>query len=121
MVWCVSVVSEKRHEFHVLGVGGCRNVTKRRIPKNPLSRGKGGIIFSGYDDLKQRLGVAGILCYLRRFLKVTWGKNMFEVDPLLISEYDFQVKLEYSHTAFPDSIRSSRNVSSVMGPIAIRS
>ena len=81
MVWCVSVVSEKRHEFHVLGVGGCRNVTKRRIPKNPLSRGKGGIIFSGYDDLKQRLGVAGILCYLRRFLKAQWGKNMFEVDP----------------------------------------
>ena len=121
MVWCVSVVSGKRHEFHVPGVGGCTNVTKRRIPENPLSRGKGGIIFSGYDDLKQRFGVAGILCYLKRFLKIQWGKNMLEVDPLLISEYDFQVKLKYSHTAFPDSIRSSRNVSGVMDPIAIRS
>jgi hypothetical protein len=45
---------------------------------------------------------------------------MFEADPLWISEYGLRIKLEDSHTAFPDSIRPSRNGPDVMDPIAIR-
>ena len=119
-VWCVSAGSEKRHGFHFLEVGGYMDVAKRRIPENPLSRGKGGIIFSGYDDLKQRLGVAGKMCYLQWFLKNKWGAKMFKVDPLLISEYGFQVMSKYLHTAFPDAIRPSRIAAGIMIPIPIR-
>ena len=59
-----------------------------------------------------------IVVFARVFEKKSGG-FMFEVDPLWISEYDLHTKLEDSYTAFPYSIRPSRNVSDVMDPMAI--
>lgn len=60
------------------------------------------------------------MLYLRGFFQKNLALFMFEVDPLWISEYGFNQKLEDLHTAFPYPIRPSRNVSDVMDPMAIR-
>jgi len=69
-------------------------------------------------SLKLNLGGAGKMSYLRWFLKKNLSVFMSEVDPLWIFEYDLHTKLEDLYTAFPYSIRPSRNVSDVMDPMA---
>ena len=71
-------------------------------------------------SVKPNLRGAGKIVVFARVSESQMLCDHVRADPLWISEYGFRIKLEDSHTAFPDSIRPSRNGPDVMDAIAIR-
>ena len=101
-----------------------RNRQKRTelgFSKIPLSKGGCWICCSGYVHLNQPSAERAKIRYVLWFLRDTSFTNMIEYDLCGIMSTTPHTKLEYLHTAFPCSIRPSRNVSDVMDLIAIRS